>query len=139
MPLIVLDRDGVINQDSADYIRGLQDWVPIPGSIEAMAALSRAGYSLAIATNQSGLGRGYLGLDELEAMRIDGLPDNAHLRSLPGSRRGPAIPGRVTVAVASRLGYNRAFFIWRAGKACPAASSVHTAGGQRPRQPGPFE
>ena len=71
MPLIVLDRDGVINQDSAGYIRGLQDWVPIPGSIEAMAALSRAGYSLAIATNQSGLGRGYLGLDELEAIHTE--------------------------------------------------------------------
>ena len=68
MPLIVLDRDGVINEDSEDYIRGLADWHPIPGSIEAMAALSRAGYSLAIATNQSGLSRGYFGLDELEAI-----------------------------------------------------------------------
>lgn len=68
MPLIVLDRDGVINQDSDDYIRGLADWHPIPGSIEAMAALSKAGYSLAVATNQSGLSRGYFGLDELEAV-----------------------------------------------------------------------
>jgi D-glycero-D-manno-heptose 1,7-bisphosphate phosphatase len=68
MPLIILDRDGVINEDSEDYIRSLADWRPIPGSIEAMAALSRAGNMLAIATNQSGLGRGYFGLDELEAI-----------------------------------------------------------------------
>ena len=59
MPLIVLDRDGVINEDSDDYIRSLADWRPIPGSLEAIAALSRAGYTIAIATNQSGLGRGY--------------------------------------------------------------------------------
>jgi D-glycero-D-manno-heptose 1,7-bisphosphate phosphatase len=68
MPLIVLDRDGVINEDSHEYIRCLADWHPLPGSIEAMAALSRAGYKLAIATNQSGLSRGYFGLDELEAI-----------------------------------------------------------------------
>jgi D-glycero-D-manno-heptose 1,7-bisphosphate phosphatase len=68
VPLIVLDRDGVINEDSLEYIRSLADWHPIPGSLEAIAALSRAGYTIAIATNQSGLGRGYLGLDELEAI-----------------------------------------------------------------------
>jgi D-glycero-D-manno-heptose 1,7-bisphosphate phosphatase len=68
VPLVVLDRDGVINEDSDDYIRCLDDWRPIPGSLEAVAALSRAGYTIAIATNQSGLGRGYLGLDELEAI-----------------------------------------------------------------------
>ena len=68
MPLIVLDRDGVINEDSDDYIRSLADWRPLPGSLEAIADLSRAGYTVAIATNQSGLGRGYLGLDELEAI-----------------------------------------------------------------------
>lgn len=68
MPLIVLDRDGVINEDSADYIRCLGDWRPIPGSLEAIAALSRAGYTIAIATNQSGLGRGYFTLDDLESI-----------------------------------------------------------------------
>jgi D-glycero-D-manno-heptose 1,7-bisphosphate phosphatase len=68
MPLLILDRDGVINEDSDDYIRGLTDWQPIPGSIDAIARASRAGYSVAIATNQSGLGRGYFGLDELEAI-----------------------------------------------------------------------
>jgi len=66
--LIILDRDGVINEDSREYIRSLADWRPIAGSLEAMAALSAAGYRLAIATNQSGLGRGYFGLDDLEAI-----------------------------------------------------------------------
>lgn len=68
MPLIVLDRDGVINEESDAYIRSLDQWQPIPGSIEAIAALSRAGYTVAVATNQSGLGRGFFGLDELEAI-----------------------------------------------------------------------
>lgn len=71
MALIILDRDGVINEDSEDYIRGLADWYPIAGSIQAMADLSRAGYRLAIASNQSGLGRGYFGLDELEAIHAE--------------------------------------------------------------------
>lgn len=66
MPLIVLDRDGVINEDRDEYVRSLADWRPIPGSIEAIAALSQAGYTIAVATNQSGLSRGYFGLDELE-------------------------------------------------------------------------
>ena len=68
MPLLILDRDGVINEDSDDYIRSPAQWRPLPGSIEAIADLSRAGYIIAIATNQSGLARGYLGLDELEAI-----------------------------------------------------------------------
>ena len=68
MTLLVLDRDGVINFDSDDYIRSLDDWRPIPGSMEAIARLSRAGYRVAIATNQSGLSRGYFTLDDLEAI-----------------------------------------------------------------------
>ncbi len=52
--LIILDRDGVINEDSDDYIKSAEEWIPIPGSIEAMARLHQAGYTLAIATNQSG-------------------------------------------------------------------------------------
>lgn len=68
MPLLILDRDGVINQDSDDYIRCLQDWHPIPGSIEAIARFCHAGYTVAVATNQSGLSRGYFTLDDLEAI-----------------------------------------------------------------------
>ena len=68
MPLLILDRDGVINQDSDHYIRSVKEWLPIPGSIEAIADLSRAGFRIAIATNQSGLGRAYFDLDDLEAI-----------------------------------------------------------------------
>jgi D-glycero-D-manno-heptose 1,7-bisphosphate phosphatase len=56
--VIVLDRDGVVNQDSDDYIKTADEFVPIPGSIAAIAALSRGGYRVVIATNQSGVGRG---------------------------------------------------------------------------------
>ena len=66
MALLILDRDGVINEDSDAYIRSLEEWIPIPGSIEAIAALSRAGFRIAIATNQSGLSRGYFTLDTLQ-------------------------------------------------------------------------
>ena len=57
--LVILDRDGVINEDSADYIRSPRDFRPITGSIDAIAALSQAGIEIAIATNQSGIARGY--------------------------------------------------------------------------------
>jgi len=68
MKLIILDRDGVINADSDDYIKSVEEWVSIPGSIEAMAKLSRAGYTLAVATNQSGIARGYYTTATLDAM-----------------------------------------------------------------------
>lgn len=66
--LIILDRDGVINEDSDEYVKSLAEWIPIPGSIEAIADLSKAGYVIAVATNQSGIGRGLFDLDELELM-----------------------------------------------------------------------
>lgn len=69
--LVILDRDGVINEDSDQYIRCVDDWHPIPGSIEAIARLSKAGIRVAVATNQSGLSRGYFGLDELEAIHAE--------------------------------------------------------------------
>ena len=68
MKFVLLDRDGVINFDSDDYIRSVDVWLPIPGSIEAIASLSRAGFEVVVVTNQSGLSRGFFGLDELEAM-----------------------------------------------------------------------
>jgi D-glycero-D-manno-heptose 1,7-bisphosphate phosphatase len=57
-PLVILDRDGVINFDSDTYIKSPGEWQPIPGSIEAIAALYKAGYTVVVATNQSGIGRG---------------------------------------------------------------------------------
>jgi len=68
MKVIVLDRDGVINEDSDAFVKSLGEWIPIAGSLEAIARLNQAGYRLAVATNQSGLGRGLLTLDDLNAM-----------------------------------------------------------------------
>lgn len=66
--LVILDRDGVINQDSDAYVKSVDEWLPIPGSIEAIATLSKAGYTICIATNQSGLARQYFTLGTLNAM-----------------------------------------------------------------------
>jgi len=64
--LLILDRDGVINLDSDNYIRTPEEWIPIPGSLKAIADLTRAGFRVAIATNQSGLSRHFFTLDTLE-------------------------------------------------------------------------
>ena len=66
--LIILDRDGVINQDSDDYIKSVAEFIPIPGSLEAIAQLCQAGYSVMVATNQSGIARQLFTLETLEAM-----------------------------------------------------------------------
>ncbi|MCW8982560.1 MAG: D-glycero-beta-D-manno-heptose 1,7-bisphosphate 7-phosphatase, partial [Gammaproteobacteria bacterium] len=68
MKLIILDRDGVINYDSDNYIKSVDEFIPLPGSLEAIAALNKANYRVAIATNQSGIARGYYDQQELEAM-----------------------------------------------------------------------
>lgn len=68
MKIVILDRDGVINEDSDDYIKSVAEWRPIPGSIEAIAKLSQAGWRLYIATNQSAIGRGYMDFDALFAI-----------------------------------------------------------------------
>ena len=68
MKLIILDRDGVINHDSDDYIKSPDEWQPIDGSLEAIARLNHAGYTIAIASNQSGLARGYFDIEVLTAM-----------------------------------------------------------------------
>ncbi|MEJ2554034.1 MAG: D-glycero-beta-D-manno-heptose 1,7-bisphosphate 7-phosphatase [Gammaproteobacteria bacterium] len=66
MKLIILDRDGVINEDSDDYIKSPEEWRPIPGSLDAIARLTRAGYRIAVATNQSGVARGLFDGDTLQ-------------------------------------------------------------------------
>lgn len=65
MKLVVIDRDGVINEDSDAFIKSPDEWVPVPGSLEAIARLNRAGYIVVVATNQSGLARGYFDLKTL--------------------------------------------------------------------------
>ncbi len=59
MKLILLDRDGVINQDSLRYIKSVEEFIIIPSSLEAIARLTKAGYTIGVATNQSGISRGH--------------------------------------------------------------------------------
>ena len=68
MKLIILDRDGVTNVDSALYIKSPAEWKPIEGSLEAIARLNQSGYRVVVATNQSGIGRGLFDMDTLNAM-----------------------------------------------------------------------
>lgn len=68
MKLVILDRDGVINFDSAQYIKSPVEWKAIPGSLEAIARLNQAGYRVVVATNQSGIGRGLYDMDALNAI-----------------------------------------------------------------------
>jgi len=68
MKLIILDRDGVINQDSDSFIKSPEEWVPIPGSLEAISRLYRDGYRIVVATNQSGIGRGLFDIIALNAI-----------------------------------------------------------------------
>lgn len=66
--LVILDRDGVINRDSNEFVKSADEWIPLPGSIAAIAALSAAGYKIAVASNQSGLARNLFDRDALESM-----------------------------------------------------------------------
>ena len=68
MRLIILDRDGVINHDSDAFIKSPAEWVPIPGSLEAIARLNQAGYRVVVATNQSGIARGLFDIKTLNAI-----------------------------------------------------------------------
>ncbi len=68
MKFVVLDRDGVINYDSPNFIKSPEEWKPIPGSLEAIAALTQAGFRVVLATNQSGLGRGLFDMATLNVI-----------------------------------------------------------------------
>jgi D-glycero-D-manno-heptose 1,7-bisphosphate phosphatase len=68
MKLIILDRDGVINYDSEAFIKSPAEWIPIPGSLEAIARLNQAGYRVVVATNQSGIARGLFDVVTLNAI-----------------------------------------------------------------------
>ena len=85
MPLVLLDRDGVINENAADYVKTADEWRPIPGSIDAIAALKRAGFVVAVCTNQSAIGRGLMD----ERMLTD---VHRHMRDVL-SARGVALDG----------------------------------------------
>lgn len=68
MKLVILDRDGVINQDSEHFIKSPSEWIPIPGSLEAIALLNQNGFRIALATNQSGISRGLFDMATLNAI-----------------------------------------------------------------------
>ena len=68
MKLIILDRDGVINQDSKEFIKSPAEWIPITGSLEAIARLNHAGFRVYVASNQSGIGRGLFDIETLNAI-----------------------------------------------------------------------
>ena len=68
MKLVILDRDGVINYDSEHFIKSVAEWKALPGSPEAIAKLTQAGYRVVVATNQSGIGRGLFDMDTLNAI-----------------------------------------------------------------------
>jgi D-glycero-D-manno-heptose 1,7-bisphosphate phosphatase len=70
MKLLILDRDGVINEDRDDYVKSPDEWVPVPGSIEAIARLHREGWRVLVATNQSALGRGLFDMSTLNAIHL---------------------------------------------------------------------
>ncbi|UXY15166.1 D-glycero-beta-D-manno-heptose 1,7-bisphosphate 7-phosphatase [Chitiniphilus purpureus] len=66
--LLILDRDGVINEDRRDFVKSPEEWLPIPGSLDAIGELSRSGWTLVVATNQSAIGRGIISMDTLNAI-----------------------------------------------------------------------
>jgi D-glycero-D-manno-heptose 1,7-bisphosphate phosphatase len=68
MKLIILDRDGVINEDSPAFIKSPAEWIPIPGSLEAIARLNQAGYRVVVASNQSGIARELFDMTTLNAI-----------------------------------------------------------------------
>lgn len=70
MKPIILDRDGVINEESPDFIKSPEEWVPLKGSLEAIARLTQAGYDVIIVTNQSGVGRGLFSADMLGQIHV---------------------------------------------------------------------
>ena len=68
MKLVILDRDGTINEDRDDYVKSPEEWVPVPGALEAVARLNHAGWHVVVATNQPGLGRGLFDVAALNAI-----------------------------------------------------------------------
>ncbi len=68
MKLVILDRDGVINQDSANFIKNPNEWIALPGSLEAIALLNQSGFRVVVATNQSGIARGLFDMATLNAI-----------------------------------------------------------------------
>jgi len=95
--LVILDRDGVINLDSDHYIKNADEWIAIPSSLKAIARLNRAGYKVAVATNQSGISRGYFNAATLvmmhKKMELELAKVGAHIDALEYCPDHPDNPG----------------------------------------------
>ena len=70
LKLVILDRDGTINEDRDDYVKSPEEWVPLPGALEAISRLNHAGWHTVLATNQSGLGRGLFDMASLNEIQL---------------------------------------------------------------------
>ena len=114
--LVILDRDGILNEDRDDHVKAPEEWVPMPGALEAVARLNHAGWHVVVATNQSGIGRGLIDMATLNAMHVHmhaaaGRRGRAHRRGvlLPARARGrlrlpQAAAGPVQLDIGERYG-----------------------------------
>jgi D-glycero-D-manno-heptose 1,7-bisphosphate phosphatase len=95
--LVMIDRDGVINEDSTEFVKSVAEWRPIAGSLEAIAALHRAGWRVAVVTNQSGVGRGLY--DEATLAAI-----HEHMRERDSCEQTRVGVGELADVLGERLG-----------------------------------
>ncbi|MDH5424177.1 MAG: D-glycero-beta-D-manno-heptose 1,7-bisphosphate 7-phosphatase [Gammaproteobacteria bacterium] len=139
MGLIILDRDGVINEDSDEYIKNTEEWLPIEGSLEAIAQFNHAGYSVAVATNQSGIARGLYDVETLHDMhkkmssmldaiggRVDAVFYCPHLPSKHCSCRKPK-PGML-LEIAKRFNYESLQGVYFVGDTYRDVEAARAAG-----------
>lgn len=137
MKLLILDRDGVINEDSDHYIKSPDEWIPLPGSIEAIAAFSQAGYLVTVASNQSGLARGLFSEIDLANMhqkmsalvealggRIDGVFYCPHLPADGCACRKPGTGLLEAIAREFDISLQGATFVGDSDKDIQAARAV---------------
>jgi D-glycero-D-manno-heptose 1,7-bisphosphate phosphatase len=138
--LVILDRDGVINEESDAFIKSVDEWIPLPGSLEAIARLNDAGYRTALATNQSGVARGLLTEADLAAIHrhIDAALDDMGGRLDPvvystdgpdsdSPRRKPGPGMLLEIAEAFDIDLNGVPFVgdsWRDVQAARAAGAT---------------
>jgi D-glycero-D-manno-heptose 1,7-bisphosphate phosphatase len=137
--VILLDRDGVINQDSVNYIRSIEEFIFLPGSIEAIVRLTKAGYRIGVATNQSGISRGFYNETVLSAIhekllhdvrvaggQIEAIEYCAHMPDAGCFCRKPR-PGML-LALAKRLGRSSLLNVPFIGDRVSDIQAAHAAG-----------
>ncbi len=135
--LIILDRDGVINEDSPDYIKSPKEWIPIPHSLNAVSRLNHAGHQVVVATNQSGVGRGYYSQATLEEIhkkmtdelavfdgRLDGIYVCPHTPDDACDCRKPKVGMLMQIAKDFNADLKRAYLIGDSFRDIQAAQTV---------------